>query len=155
MAVTRTTRQQILDAVQELHSQEQMVTREALLEVTGLKLTIIDDRIAKLVDDGVVLRKNRGVFVPAVQHPPARPISKTVMPDGMVKIEIGDEVLQLTPREDRTLAGIQAGAAVQLAAIEMGQETSALVQSMRRRIAHLESKLRNLEGNRQLDLNGL
>ena len=155
MAVTRTTRQQILDAVQELHSQEQMVTREALLEVTGLKLTIIDDRIAKLVDDGVVLRKNRGVFVPAVQHPPARPISKTVMPDGMVKIEIGDEVLQLTPREDRTLAGIQAGSAVQLAAIEMGQETSALVQSMRRRIAHLESKLRNLEGNRQLDLNGL
>lgn len=154
MAIIRTTLQQILDAVQELHNQEQIVTREALLEVTGMKLTIIDDRLATLVDRGDILRKGRGVFVPAVQHPPSRPISKTVMPDGMVKIEIGDEVLQLTPREDRTLAGIQAGTAVQLAAIEMGHETSALVQSMRRRIAQLEAQLRGLEGNRQLDLNG-
>lgn len=142
----------VYEAVCDLHAQEQVVTREALQEVTGLKLSIIDDRIATLIDEGEVLRRNRGVFVPAVQHPPARPISKTVMPDGMVKIEIGDEVLELTPREDRALAAIQSGTAVQFAAIEIGHETSALVATMRTRIAHLEAKVRKLEPDGQMAL---
>lgn len=138
MAITRTTAQQILDAVQELHNQEQIVTREALLDVTGLKLTIIDDRLATLVDRGDIIRKGRGVFVPAVQHPPARSISKTVMPDGMVKIEIGDKVLQLTPREDRTLAAIQSGTAAQFATIEMGYQVAQLVYGLKRQFGKLE-----------------
>ena len=141
MAIQRTTKQQILDAIQDLHNAEQMVTREALQEVTGLKLTIIDDRTAVLVDEGAVIRKGRGVFVPAVQHPPARPISKTQMPDGTVKIEIGDVVLDLTPREDRLLAQLQAGVAVQTAAIDLGKETSVLVASLRTRMGKLEAAL--------------
>lgn len=130
----------VLDAVCDLHAQEQVVTREALQEVTGLKLTIIDDRIAKLVDDGVVLRRNRGVFVPAIQHPPARAISKTVMPDGMVKIEIGDSVLELTPREDRTLAAIQSGTALQFAAIDIGGYVTQEVGALRMRVRALEAE---------------
>ena len=43
-AIQRTTKQQIFDAVQDLHNREQMVTREVLQMVTGIKLTIIDDR---------------------------------------------------------------------------------------------------------------
>ncbi|NML24317.1 hypothetical protein [Zoogloea dura] len=154
-AIQRTTRQQILDAVQDLHNQEQLVTREALQEVTGLKLTIIDDRLATLVDDGALIRKSRGVFVPAVLHPPARIITKSILPDGLVKIEIGDEVLTLTPREDRTLASLQAGTAVQFAAIEIGHEMSAMVAAMRKRIGHLEAKLKGFEGGKQLDLDGV
>lgn len=154
-AIQRTTKQQILDAVQDLHNAEQMVTREALQEVTNLKLSVIDDRLATLVDDGLLIRKSRGVFVPAVLHPPSRPISKTMMPDGMVKLEIGDAVLELTPREDRMLASIQAGTAVQFAAIETGHEMSTLVAAMRRRIGHLEAKVRGYEEGRQMDLEGL
>ncbi len=142
MTIHRTTKQQILDAIQDLHNREQMVTREALQELTGLKLTIIDDRVAALVDEGLVIRKNRGVFVPAEQHPPARPISKTVMPNGMIKIEIGDVVLDLTPREDRALASIQAGTAVEFAVIGAGQEMYAQVSAMRTRITRLEAQLR-------------
>lgn len=124
--------------------------------MTNLKLTIIDDRLATLVDDGLLIRKSRGVFVPAVQHPPARPISKTVMPDGMVKIEIGDLVLDLTPREDRMLASMQAGTAVQFAAIETGHEMSALVAAMRKRMGYLEAKVKELQGDgRQLGLDGM
>ena len=155
MAIQRTTKQQILDAINDLHGAEQLVTREALQEVTGLKLTIIDDRVATLVDEGAVIRKGRGVFVPAIQHPPARPISKTVMPDGMVKIEIGDMVLELTPKEDRALASLQAGTAVQFAAIETGQELSTLVAAMRTRVAKLEAQLRKDKGDKQLVIEGV
>jgi len=155
MTIHRTTKQQILDAIQDLHGAEQLVTREALLEVTGLKLTIIDDRVATLVDEGAVIRKGRGVFVPATQHPPARPISKTVMPDGMIKIEIGDMVLELTPKEDRALASLQAGTAVQFAAIETGQELSTLMAAMRTRMMKLEAQLRDAKGDKQMVIEGV
>ena len=138
MAIQRTTKQQVLDAIVDLHNAEQMVTREAIQEITGLKLTIIDDRVAVLVDEGLVIRKGRGVFVPAVQHPPARPISKTVMPDGAVKFEIGDTVLDLTPREDRLLASIQAGAALQFLVIDTEQRMTQLGGNLRARVRRLE-----------------
>jgi hypothetical protein len=138
----KTTTQQVFDAVCDLTASEQVVTREALQDVTGLKLTVIDDRIATLVDDGLVIRRNRGVFIPAPQHPPARPISKTILPNGMVKIEIGDEVLELTPREDRFLASLQAGAALQLSTIESGYQAGIAAGEISQRLRALESRAR-------------
>lgn len=138
----------VLEAVQDLYNQEQIVTREALAELTGLKLSVIDDRLGTLADDGAILRVQRGVYVPAPRHPPARPMSKTVMPDGMVKIEIGDDVLTLTPREDRALANLMAGAAAQAAAIETGRNTAILaaelgeeVKRLRRQVIALEVRI--------------
>lgn len=49
-------------------------------------------------------------------------MSKTLMPDGMVKLEIGDDVFMLAPHEDRMLAGPVAGAAAQFASIELRQQ---------------------------------
>ncbi|WP_404299804.1 hypothetical protein [Alicycliphilus denitrificans] len=110
--------QRIYDAVCELHALEQVATRETVAELTGLKLTVVDDRLRALMDDEKIKRVLRGVFLPVERHPPARSMSKTLLPDGMVKIEIGDQVLELTPREDRMLAQLQSGAATQAAAIE-------------------------------------
>ncbi|WP_395347749.1 hypothetical protein [Variovorax sp. UC122_21] len=107
---------------------------------------MIDDHIGTLVDRGDILRVQRGVYVPAVQHPPARAMSKTLLPDGWVKIEIGDMVLTLTSREDRMLATLQAGAAAQAIAIETGRNAALLaaelaeeIKRLRRRVAALEA----------------
>ena len=72
------------------------------------------------------------------EHAIARPISKTVMPDGCIKIEIGDDVLTLTPMEDRILANLQAGAATQVAAIQAGHELAQLAAQMQSSILALE-----------------
>ena len=149
MAINRTTLQQIFDTVCELHNLEQIVTREAVREATGLPLTTVDDRLAVLVDRGDILRVERGVFVPAVRHPPARPISKTTMPDGSVKIEIGDVVLDLTPREDRHLAGMMAGSAIQLVAVADSTESAAKIADLSRRIGQLKAELRGRDGEHQ------
>ncbi|MES2247602.1 MAG: hypothetical protein V4645_09990 [Pseudomonadota bacterium] len=141
----------VLEAVQDLHAQEQIVTRETLAELTGLKLTVIDDRLGTLADDGAILRVQRGVYVPAPRHPPARPMSKTVMPDGMVKIEIGDEVLSLTPREDRALANLMAGAAAQAAAIETGRNTAILAAELAEQVKQLRRKVDALESRADPD----
>lgn len=104
-----TTAEIVLEAIHELHAKELGVTRQALLEKTGLKLTVIDDRLALLVDNGQVLRIQRGVFVPAPPHRPTRIFSKTFLPNGLTVITIGDDhVLSLTRREHDILGALTA-----------------------------------------------
>ncbi len=132
IAATSTTR--ILDAVCELHALEQVATRETVAELTGLKQAIVDDRLKFLTDDGRLKRVLRGVYVPVEVHPPARSISKTVLSDGMVKIEIGDDVLTLTPREDRTLAMLLSGSAMSAMNIASDMRLSEALMEVQRRL---------------------
>lgn len=113
--------QRVYEAVRELRAADQIATRETVAELSGLKLSVVDDRLRFLVDDGKLKRLIRGIYELVEQYPPARAISKTVLPGGYVKLEIGDELLTLTPQEDRALALLQAGAAAQVAAIETGR----------------------------------
>jgi hypothetical protein len=138
---SRSSTRAVLQAVQDLHAQEQIVTRETLAEFTGLKLAIVDDRLKSLIEDLMVIRVGKGVFVPADQHPPARPMSKTLLPDGTVNIEIGDHVLILTPKEDRMLASLQAGAAMQTSSIELGHQAAQANGELNARMNRLERLL--------------
>lgn len=136
----------IMEAIEDLHAKEVIVTRETLAEVTGLKMTTIDDRVATLIDDGRVLRVQRGVFVPAPQHAPARIISKTILPGGTVKIEIGDDhVLTLTPREDRVLGALQARAGQEHAEIQLGNDAMALAATLAVKVRMLEREVKGLK----------
>lgn len=147
MTTKRSSTQIILEAVQDLHAQEQVVTRETLHALTELKLSVIDDRVGALIDDGLVVRVQRGVYVPAETHPPARVISKTLLPDGTSKIDIGDQVLTLTPKEDRMLAQLLAGVAMQTAAIEVGRQAGLQAGELSGRLNKIEREFsRNLDG---------
>ena len=105
-----------------------------MAELTGLKLSIVDDRLRALVDDEKLKRVLRGVYVPVENHPPARAISKTILPDGMVKLEIGDEVLTLTPREDRALAMLMSGSAMSAMNIASDMRLSEALMEVQRRL---------------------
>lgn len=113
-----TAKQLVLEAVQELHSQGLPSTREAIARVTRLKLVSVDESLKALKEIDLVWAPERGVYRPIVAHPPSRAISKTILPSGLVKLEIGDDVLTLTPQENRMLAELQAGAAAQVASLE-------------------------------------
>lgn len=140
----RSTAQTILEAIQDLHAREQLVTRETLAEVTGLKLTTIDDRLGHLLDSGKIRRVQRGVFVPMEQHKPARPISRTLCPDGTTVLEIGDEVLILTPRESRAVGELMAASGQQYAAIQVGQEAEFMAATLSAKVRRLERMLQAL-----------
>lgn len=103
-------RQRVLDAVHEQFRQGQQVsTRETVADITRLPLAVIDDSLKDLAADGVLRRVQRGCYVPADPHPPARPVSITETEDSTVVIEIGDEVLHLTPKEARMVGRGLAG----------------------------------------------
>lgn len=152
--ITSTTR--ILDAVCELHGLEQPATRETVAELTGLKLAIVDDRLKFLANEGKLKRILRGHYAPVEVFSEARPISKTVLSNGMVKWEIGDFVLDLTPREDRTFAQMASGAATQAIAIESSRQTATLVMEMAEKLKKIEREYSALKAYRankdQLDL---
>ena len=156
--MTKTSKSVVLEAVEDLHAQEQVVTRETLAEVTGLKLMVIDDRLSCLVDGGQIYRVQRGVYVPAPKHHPARIITKTILPGGMVSIEIGDDhVIQLTPRENRALGELMAGAGQQFAAIEIGHQAANVLAEQQLQIRQLKRDthaLRKALREKSVTLNG-
>ena len=138
---TKSNAEIVLSAVQDLFAREQIVTREILSELTGLKLTTIDDRLGHLVDTGKIRRVQRGVFVPLEQHRPARPISRTLCPDGTTVLEVGDTVMILSPRESRMIGELMAGSSQQYAAIEIGHETARLNAALQAQISDVRREV--------------
>lgn len=141
-----TSTDRIFDAVRELRSLEQIATRETVADLTGLKLSVVDDRLRTLVDDGKLKRLLRGVYELVETYPETRAISKTVLPTGYVKYDIGDEVITLTPVEDRVLAQLGIGAAGQAIMIQstnqhlyLATELAAKVEAQGREIKALRA----------------
>lgn len=144
----KSTAEIVLEAVQDLHAKEQIVTRETLAEVTGMKLVVIDDRLSYLADNGKIRRVQRGVYVPMEQHKPARLITRTLLPDGTTVLEIGDEVLQLTPRESRVVGELMSGSGQQFAAIQVGHEAEFMAATLSAKVRRMENILRDLMAER-------
>lgn len=114
--------QKVLEAIQDLHNLEQIVTRENLSSSLAMPMSVIDASLAYLVDCGHIVRIQRGVFRPSIAHSPARMISQSELSDGCVLIEIGDDIsLTLTPKEARIIGTMLQGRAIQYAQIESGQ----------------------------------
>ena len=149
-----TSTDRIYDAVRELRSLEQIATRETVAELTGLKLSVVDDRLRTLVDDGRLKRLLRGVYELVEEYPETRAISKTVLPTGYVKYDIGDEVITLTPKEDRVLSQLGIGAAGQAVMIESTNQHLYLATELAAKVEKLERELKaqkaaNKGGNSQ------
>ncbi len=148
-----TNKQRVLDAVVDLHNQEQVATRETLSNILDLKQTIIDDNLSTLVNDGLIHRVQRGVYVPTIDHKPARVISKIVLPDGTTVIDIGDNiVLTLTPKESRVLGNLMMCEALQYSNIEIGHHAALATARAELELKEMRKALRKLtagQGNGQ------
>ena len=146
-AARKATKDYVLEEVIDLHAREQIVTREILADFTGRKLAIIDEALRTLVNEERMARVQRGVYVPVVQHPEARLVSLTVLPDGTVKLEIGDDhVLTLTPREARSVGVTLGGYAAQAAFIEAGHQAALMASAFNNRLNKLEGVMRQAVG---------
>ena len=132
----------VFDAVRELRGLEQIATRETVAELTGLKLTVVDDRLRSLVDDGKLKRLLRGIYELVEEYPETRAISKTILPNGYVKYDIGNEVLTLTPIEDRVLSQLGIGAAGQAVMIQSTNQHLYLATELAAKVEKLERELK-------------
>lgn len=151
------TTNQILEAINDLHAQEQIITREKLGEVLPhLTLSKISDRLGYLIEIGKVSRPERGVYVPVVTHPPSRCICKYLLPDGTIKIEVGDDlIITLTPREARYLGNLMVAEAMQFSNIELGHTISTMQTVVVDQVRKLERKVEKIamkNKDKQIDI---
>ena len=130
----------VLETIQEMYDNEQTVTRQGIADITGLPMSIIDDRISVLLEDGLIARLQRGVFMPKPRYNRTRAVSKTVLPDGVVIIEVGDHVLHLNPREARALGQCMMGDGYSFHNIQAGKEFYSLRSELEQRVGRLEVK---------------
>lgn len=101
-------RQVVLQAITDLCAAGRQASRQAICDFTGLKMSIVDDHVKNLKDDGNIRLVVNGVFE-VVDQTPDRAVSGTIVPSGRYKLEIGDTCLDLTLREARNV-GLLTGA---------------------------------------------
>nr|DAY12550.1 MAG TPA: Minichromosome maintenance protein MCM [Caudoviricetes sp.] len=116
----------VYHAICDLHNKEQVVSRELLSEVTGLKMADITKFTKLLVENGKIYRVTRGIFKPVEGFNEPRVISITSMPNGIVILEIGDDVLHLQPQEVRQIGVMLSGYGMECSNLQLGREFSIL-----------------------------
>lgn len=151
----KSTRETIHDALVDCYNAYQRpVTRGQISELTGIKNSTIDEHMDKLInEDQTAIRMDRGLFEPVIRFAETRAISKTLMPSGMVKLDIADVCLDLTPAEHRLMYGFFGGGnpyaeaeAMQANRVLIAQQQVS-IHGMNRKIAALTEQVRDLAGN--------
>lgn len=138
--------QLVWDACVDLANREKAINRKALAELTGLKPAIVDDHVERFVTHGRLIRKGYGILEIVEQFPEARTISKTVHPSGLVKLEIGDSVLDLTPKESRTMAMLFGPEMHVVQDIESGNYALARMAELAQQVRELQRQVTALRG---------
>lgn len=106
----------VMSCIKQLTDEHGSATYQQILEAAaGISPHIVKERCDQLVNvTREVERISRGVYRAIKVFAPPRPISKTVLADGEVVLEIGDHVVHLTPQEERLLRGMFGSAPVEI-----------------------------------------
>lgn len=111
--IPRTTSETIYQAIVDLTNANRVASRQVISNETNLKMSIVDDHIKRMRDDGRLRLVVNGIVEPAENTAPDRAVSVTYLPKGMAKLEIGDVCINVTMREVR-LIGFATGGVGQL-----------------------------------------
>lgn len=130
-------------AVKELAAMGQSANRYSIKELTGLPMTIVDDRLKALKDDGEIFRTARGNYEAVKIWPAPRALSKTMV-EGWFVYEAGDQVMRLTPEENRQFAEICAGAAAHVLTLDSTREHLMLAHDLAGKVNYLMQQIKAL-----------
>ena len=72
----------VLEAIHDLHIQEQIVDRDVLPELTGLNLGGIDRCVSLLLEQGLIRRVPTRLIIPIIPPPPHQAQGKHLLPRG-------------------------------------------------------------------------
>jgi hypothetical protein len=104
----------IFSAICELCAEGRPATREEIRDLTVLPMSVVSDALSRLRDAGKIIAVTRGIYAPSERFAPARPVSCTILSSGEIKVEVGDDVLTLTPREAKMLGALMCGQVIKI-----------------------------------------
>ncbi len=140
----KSSRDRVYDAILELSDSETPAKAADIANVTGLAMPIVYDSIKALKQRGRIYSDN-GSFFACEEVAETQAVSHTILPSGAVKLEKGDQVMDLNPREARALAKTLAGNVEQAAVILM-QHRQNEMQAQIRRLHRMIERLRQQVG---------
>lgn len=150
----KSSRDLVYDAILDLSDSETPAKALDVARVTGLSMPIVYDSIKALKQRGRIYSDN-GAFLVCNEYLETQPVYHTAMPNGIVKLEKGDQILELTQREARALAKAMAGFVEQAAVIVMSHrqdEQQAQMRRMQRQIQRLQDELGRFVQPAQMEL---
>lgn len=146
----KATGQIIWDTILALRENGQAISRQRIMEITGLRYTQVDDHVSRWIEDGRMRRVIDGVYEVVDPMPEPRAVSVTDLHNNMVLIEIGDQELRVYHPEARALARQLGGFALQFAQLQTQHDMSALLveatvrnRALADRVSDLERELRS------------
>lgn len=110
------TSEQVARAIQECREFGKAATRQSISQMTNLPVSIVDDRVKYLRSIGRVRLAGgnvAGVYEPAEDPMDDRAVSCTILPNGRVKLELGDKIVEMTQREASHVGALLHGITVQ------------------------------------------
>lgn len=103
----------IKQAIIDLTNANRVCSRQVISMTTGLKLSIVDDHLKTMLDNGILRRPVNGIVELVEDGPVDRHVSVTYLNNGRVKLEVGDHVLDLSLREAKNIGAATAGTGLQ------------------------------------------
>ena len=139
----KSSRDRVYDAILELSDSETPAKAADIANITGLAMPIVYDSIKALKQRGRIYSDN-GSFFASEEVAETQAVSHTILPSGAVKLEKGDQVMDLNPREARALAKTLAGSVEQAAVILMQHRQNDMQAQMRRMHRRVEKLTQEL-----------
>ena len=141
---------QVFEAIRQIHDAGGEPTRERIHQITGLKLSTVDDRIKVLRGEGMIAMAKQ-CYRPVHAHAPARDVIIAHLNNGMTMLEVGPYVLHLVPAEAHRVAQGLAGKAMEYTALERFQELQGQLLEEAARRRELEREVKALKSQRRVD----
>jgi hypothetical protein len=144
-STTISTGQIIWDTILALRENGQAISRQRIMELTGLAYTKVDDHVSRWVDDGRMRRVIDGVYELVEAMPDPRPVQVTDLHNGQTLIECGDQEMLLWGAEVRALARQLGGYALQYAQLQTQHDVNAIATELLVRNRALADRISDLE----------
>ena len=134
----------IWQTILELRNTERRINRRALADLTGLKPGIVDDHVERWIEKDQLRRAGNGELEVIEQFPASRPVSVTGLRSGLVKLEVGSDLLELTPTEARDVARWFAGFLHELAQTDSANRAVVLAHELARELKDARREIKAL-----------
>ena len=132
----------------ELRNTDRRINRRALADLTGLKPGVVDDHVERWIEKDQLRRAGNGELEVIEQFPASRPVSVTGLRSGLVKLEVGSDLLELTPTEARDIARWFHGFVHELAQTDAANRAMVLCHELSRELKEARREIKALRNDR-------
>lgn len=112
MAAAPDIKAKVYQAICDLTGQYGFARRDSIINVTGLKFSLVDEAVKSLREEDLTINRIKGGYFTPVKCFQEEPVSVTGLDDGRYKLECGDQVVTFTPRAARMAVALLGGVAL-------------------------------------------